>query len=209
MSGLELDPLVCVRTKKHQTGGTMNKIIGLFIALCSLVSFADNRQSGPRDSNLEQIVSQMQQRILRLEDNQRRLEDRVYNLESEADGGGSYPRPPSSSYERACLLVDSVFSKTFLGKGRTQLEAEANVRQECAKGTSSYYCTGQVRCSDGNADPRSRGYFCTVTDSVFSRTFTGTGSSAIEAEAKAKQACQASTSSYYCGGVTARCEAQR
>lgn len=54
-----------------------------------------------------------------------------------------------------------------------------------------------------------RGYYCVVTDSGYGKSFSARGADPIEAEAKAKQACQASVHSSYCGPVAARCEAER
>jgi hypothetical protein len=118
---------------------------------------------------------------------------------------GQQPQPPvTNPNEHSCILVDSGFRKTFLGKGKSSLAAEANARQNCGSEVNSSYCNGSVRCM--RAEIGSAGAFCIVKDSGFGKTFSAEGSDEIEAEALAKIACQKSVNASYCGTVTAKCE---
>lgn len=118
------------------------------------------------------------------------------------------PPPPPYRTSISCLLVDSGYSKTFLASGRNRLEAEVEVRKVCSQSVHSSYCNGSIKCDDTqNSPPYARGFICMVTDSGHGRSFKGEGTTMIEAEAKAKMACQSSVHASYCGNVTARCEA--
>ncbi len=146
----------------------------------------------------------LERRVQQLQALTANLDSRLRNVEySQAP----YP-PPNDHYQpsvtQSAILVDTGYSKTFFGSGITKLEAEAIARQECGKVVNAAYCNGAVRF--GQADPRARGAYCVVIDSGYQKTFSGRGADMIEAEAKAKQACQASVNASYCGNVTARCE---
>jgi len=191
------------------------KILSSVLALCiigSSIAFAQIRERVPMPP-----IGRGDARVLELEGKVRELERTLYDVDQrlrtiETGGYIGQPLPvPAPGYRQqiSCLLVDSGFQKTFLGKADTQLQAEVMARQECAKKVHQSYCNSKVRCSDGVTDLYARGHYCMIIDSGFSKTFSGQGADAIEAEAKAKQACQASVHSSYCGNVTARCEALR
>lgn len=157
---------------------------------------------------VEQKVRELDRRMNHLEENYRRLEYRLSILEQ-----GSYPNPyppvPEPRIDYSCLLVDTGYTKTFLGRGPTQLQAETNARLECGKSVHSSYCASTVRCSNGIREPGYRGYFCTLQDTGYSKTFSGEGIDLIEAEAKAKISCQQSVHSSYCGNARVKCEGIR
>ncbi len=176
----------------------------LLIALLFMTAspFASARDVRSTPSLHDPVTDQLLYRIYALEQGMRDLDARVSYLE----GSPSTPPSRNPSSGVSCLLVDSGYNKTFLGKATTKLQAESIARQECGKVVSSSYCDGAVRCSNPVRDPRISGYFCTMTDSGYSKTFNGEGTDAIEAEAHAKQACQASVNASYCGNVSVRCE---
>lgn len=185
----------------------MKKIL-LCLSVFTLMTISANAQSHDQ-------IGQLEYRVRSLEDIVRGMDQRLRVLE--AGAANPYPPPPyppqppypgpAASY--SCLLVDTGYSKTFYGKSSSRLQAETIARQECGKSVNASYCAGPARCSDGVTQPYSRGYFCTLVDSGYSKTFSGEGADAIEAEAKAKQSCQSSVHPSYCGNVTARCEAMR
>lgn len=151
----------------------------------------DGRNLERRVSDLEQEADQMSRRLIRLE---RALE-------------GNRPPVYQEREDISCLLIDSGYMKTFFAEGRTKLEAETNVRQACAKSVHSSYCNGSaLKCSSGVKEYGVRGYLCVVTDSGYGKIFKAEGKNEVEAEAKAKQACQNSVHASYCGNVKAHCE---
>jgi hypothetical protein len=146
--------------------------------------------------------------VRRLEQKVRELEGRVYEMDQRLSRLEYPPTPPPPQLRSiSCMVVDTGYSKTFLGQGRAQLEAEANAREKCGSSVSSSYCNGSVKCSSPTYDSRVRGFFCLVTDSGYGKTFKGEGENEVEAEGAAKTACQNSVNASYCGKVTARCEA--
>lgn len=198
-------------------------LLTLVCSLSSLNAFAEHppgRGENVRAYDLEVRVQRLEQENSLLDEALRRLESRVAQIE---DGGrrppGPGPRPPRPpgppppppyyppASEVACLLVDSGYTKTFLGKGRNQLEAELNARNSCGQSVHSSYCgtSAKITC-DSERDRYGRGWLCVVIDSGYSKSFSGEAQSRIEAEALAKMQCQKSVHSSYCGNVTARCE---
>lgn len=167
--------------------------IALVIFGISSLANAQVRRPPPEFSNLEQ-------RVQYLEDSIRRHEFRLNQIEK-----GGY-QPPSDEGV-ACIVVDSGYNKVFLGKGRTNLQAETEARQNCGKGVHPSYCSSAVRCDDGKGNPRARGYYCVVKDSGYGKVFSGEADNIIEAEYNAKFACQSAVNATYCGKVTATCEA--
>ncbi len=183
-------------------GGKMLKSLTSFILLLCGIAQAHGLGPSPTDTatrlqNLERKVQQLQN-LIASHDN--RLQNLEYS-QGITPPGNVFPSPPLSY---SAILIDTGYSKTFLGSGSTKLEAEAMVRQECSKLVHSSYCNGSVRF--GSVDVGTRGSYCVITDSGYQKTFSARGANAIEAEAKAKQACQASVHSSYCGNVTPRCE---
>ena len=176
----------------------MLKMILAALLLSGGLAHAQAQSRDVRVQSLERKVQQLQRQNMNIED---RLQALEYGQYPPQYGG------PVSAIPYSAMIVDSGSSKVFLGSGSTKLEAEAKARQECAKVVNSYYCNGTVRFAQ--ATPGSRGAFCVVTDSGSSKTFTGRGADLIEAEAKAKQACQSTVNSYYCGNVSPRCETEQ
>lgn len=180
----------------------MLKSLTSFIVLFCGIAHAQVPGPVPRDvatrlQTLERKVQQLQN-LLANHDN--RLQNLEFN-QGITPPPNAYPSPPLTY---SAILIDSGYNKTFLGNGSTKLEAEAMVRQECGKVVHPSYCNGSVRF--GSADVGTRGFFCVITDSGYQKTFSASGANAIEAEAKAKQACQATVHPSYCGNVTPRCE---
>ncbi len=168
-------------------------------------AFAD-RDSKLRGSVRINVDINMDQRVRELERTVRYMDQRIRNLEA-ITSPRPLPPPVQSSY--TCMIVDSGYSKTFYGKGRTLIETEFETKQNCAKSVHSSYCQNITKCSTDQMDPYAKEYFCLVTDSGYGKTFKGEGSDQIEAEAKAKQACQSAVHPSYCGKVTAKCESIR
>lgn len=136
---------------------------------------------------LESVIVQMNQRINALEYGQRPF---------------PYPQTPIQS-EIACMIIDSGHSKSYLGKGRTQIEAEANAREACGKSTHSSYCTTTAKCDERNQ--LVDGATCMLVDSGHSKTFKGDGKSLVEAEYKARKSCSDSVHAVYCK-TNVRCD---
>lgn len=151
----------------------------------------------------------LDQRVYELERVIGYMDQRIRNLEDIVASRPPMPPPPPVAAGYTCMLVDSGYSKTFYGKGRTALEAEFEAKQACSKEVSSSYCQKATKCSSGQADPYVKGYMCVLTDSGYGKIFKGEGSDAVEAEAKVKQSCQSAVSGTYCGNVQPRCEAIR
>ena len=181
----------------------------LAVAVLMLVTLNSNAEvRASRDPGGYDQLREVLNRLDRIEYQLRDLSRRVDYLERN-DNYPPVPPPNPRPTGVTCLLVDSGYSKTFLGKGRARLEAETVAKQECGRSVNSIYCNTSVKCSDGSYDPRVTGYFCQVIDSGYSKIFSAQGADVIEAEGKAKQACQASVNAIYCGNVTAKCEAIR
>lgn len=151
-------------------------------------------------------VRRLERSVNELERNVDRLNRRLIRVEQYlGDDGGN--RPPQGVVFN-CMLVDSAYSKTFLGSGSSQLDAEFEAKSNCGKSVNASYCDkGALTCDNNlDMDRRARGYVCVVTDSAYSRQFKGEGSTAVAAEANAKNECQKSVNASYCGKVTPRCE---
>jgi hypothetical protein len=155
---------------------------------------------------LEREVDRLQRHVLNLDDRLRRLEGGGYLPPGD---GRPWPNPPGNhNVLHACMIVESGFATTYLGTGRTQIDAEYNAVQSCNKGSMSSNCVGSRRLlkCDNNFDNRSRGYVCTVQVKGFGGVYRGEGATAVMAEANAKMACQKNTMAINCGHTTARCE---
>lgn len=151
--------------------------------------------------NLEQRVRELEKTVYFMDQRLRNLEDLM--------GPAPRPLPPPVNSSYTCMLVDSGYTKTFYAKGKSILEAEYEVKQVCSKTVNASYCQKVTKCSSEQVDPYVKGYFCMLTDSGYGKTFKGEGSDLVEAEAKAKIACQSTVNASYCGNVSARCEAIR
>lgn len=180
------------------------KLKSLFLAAAVLLSgsmsLAQRAPGGPDRGDRSEFL---ERRVNELERSLERTDARLRRVERLLDG--SMPQPPSR-VDVSCLIVDRGYKKTFLGSGRNALEAEANVRNVCANGAHPSYCDTEVKCSSGQSE-NVRGYMCVVTDRGYKKTFKGEGQNIIEAEAKAKQACEVGAHPSYCGNEVARCEA--
>lgn len=179
----------------------------LMVAFSSANVFADpSSVDHDHDFSLEARVNQLEHQVFELSRSLNLLQKRVDEI-------AYYPpvTPPADAVA-ACMIVDSGYSKTFLGVAKTKLDAEYNARITCQNNISAGFCTGSsahLKCDDNFKPPYTSGYVCMITDSGYSKTFRGTGRTAVEAEAKAKQSCQSSVSAGFCGNVAARCEAQQ
>lgn len=171
-------------------------VLFLITAICSIAQAQNSQPLAEKVRILELNVRQLQSNLIN-------LDNRLRNLES-----GYIGQPPVGSPEPtmnySAILVDSGQSKTFLGTGSTRLQAEANARQECVKAVHPSYCNGSVRI--GQSTSGSKGFYCVITDSGQGQTFSAEGRDAIEAEARAKQACEVEVHPSYCGNVSPRCE---
>jgi len=168
-------------------------LVFVFFGFSSVVTAQGRRPLPPPGDHLEQ-------RVRYLEDIIRQHEYRLSQIES----GGYQPPPPYKGH--SCMIIDSGYSKVFFGQGRSQLQAETEARQECGKAVHPTYCGGAIKCTDGQSEPRARGYFCVVKDSGYGKVFSGEGDDIVEAEYKAKFACQSAVHPSYCGRVAANCE---
>lgn len=181
----------------------MKLILSLVVLLGSLSVSA---QTDPYD---RARIDRLERAVNRLESLTLSLERRITDLER-SNGGAPWPSPqPPPSVENgvSCLVIDTGFSRTFLGKGRTAIQAEAEAKKSCEKSVNAGYCNGKVKCAQ--IDRIYSGFTCVVTDTGFNRTFTGDGRDAVEAEAKAKIDCQSKVNPGYCGNAPVRCEGYR
>lgn len=153
------------------------------------------------------INLELEQRVRELERTVRYMDQRLRAVEDIV--APTQPLPPAKPTSYTCMLVDSGYSKTFYAKAKSTLEAEYEVKQICSKTVHPSYCQKVTKCSSDQMDPYIKGYFCMITDSGYGKTFKGEGSDVVEAEAKAKEACQSSVHPSYCGNVQPRCEAYR
>jgi hypothetical protein len=184
----------------------MKKIVSLSLATVSFTLLSASAWADPHfgDRELEFRVNLLEQQVSELNRSLGILQKRVDELSS---------FPPSAPVEMvaACMVIDSGYSKTFLGVGKSKLDAEYSARSACQSTVSASFCSNhaQLKCDDNFKPPYARGFVCMVTDSGYSKTFRGVGRTAIEAEARAKQICQSSVSAVYCGHVSARCEEEQ
>lgn len=177
----------------------VKKSVGAVLSTLLLFSQGANaqqRQNGERIRVLEQRVQQ-------LEDIISNIHQRVSNLEYNRRPD---PYPEPAMQESACMLVDTGYNKVFLGKGRLRLEAEAEVRQACSKVVHASYCQGAIKCNDPRTDRPSNTAMCVLIDTGYSKTFKGEGKTLIEAEYRARKSCGDNVHSSYCVGAI-RCEA--
>jgi len=174
-------------------------LLFLFIAPSFAIAQVDRRPPPPGHGYDDSS------RVIRLERKVDELNRRLLRVENFLDnGGGGGGRPPHNGVHM-CMLVDSGYSKTFLAEGKSQLDAEYNVRQKCAQTVSSSYCaSGKLKC-DNNYNSRGQGFMCVIRDTGYSRNFRGEGLTGVAAEASARISCQASVSASYCQAA-ARCE---
>lgn len=171
------------------------------LALLLSVSCLLGAQSANAQARPEERIRILETRVNQLEKTISYMDQRLSNLEYNRPGpypGPVPPPPPPVSQEIACMLIDSGFSKVFLGKGKVRVDAEAAARQSCGKSVHSSYCNSNVKCSDPRQDGYINGAVCILTDSGFGRTFRGEATTLIEAEYNARKACGGSVHSSYC-----------
>lgn len=180
----------------------MKLILTLAILFGSLLV---NAQTDPYD---RARIDRLERAVNRLESLASSLERRITDLERN-NGGSPWPSPQPPPVENAvsCLVVDTGFLRTFLGKGRTSVQAEVEAKKSCEKSVNASYCNGKVKCAQ--MDRMYSGFTCVVTDTGFGRTFSSDGRDAVEAEAKAKMDCQSKVNPSYCGNAPVRCEGYR
>lgn len=137
-----------------------------------------------RVSELERIVYDLHQRISTLEN------------------GGS--RPPRFQ-EISCMVTADAYNNVYLGKGRTRLDAETTALQACANSLNASVCK-KVVCDDSNRT-NIRGAVCVVTAKAYNNVYKGEGTTLIEAEYKARKACETSLNGSVCNSNNpVRCE---
>ncbi len=156
------------------------------------------------DRDLSERVRRLERQNENLERTFRSFEievsDRLRRLERDA---GDNPVPVPVENPVVCRMRDSFRSSSFLGRGKTELSADALARQECQKSLHSSYCSsGKSQCEVeqpwGSAT-------CVVTDGFRSGTFMADAPTEIEAAHKAQKLCEASLHSSYCA-TNPRCE---
>lgn len=166
-----------------------------------------------RDRNDDREIRDLNRRVFQLENTihsmQRNLSilaDRVDILER---GTPSYPPIPPREIVNNCLLTDGFNQKTFLASGRSRMDAEYNVKRACEATIHASYCNGTsatLKCDDTASVPFNQSFVCMLNDGFNNKAFRGEGKTPIEAEARAKIACQATIHGSYCAKVQVRCE---
>ena len=170
-----------------------------------LNSFAEPRPRPPR-RDLEYRIGQLERQSSEI---MRSLRDISYRLdELEANGPTFPPEEPRPETIHACLIVDSGYSKTFVGQAKSKLDAEYSARLSCQSEVNASYCgAGATLKCDSNKDAyQIEKFICVVIDSGYSKSFRGEGITAVAAEAHAKSNCQKAVNASYCGKVQPRCE---
>lgn len=172
----------------------------LFIASTLLLASAAHSQirRGPQDR-----IDYLENRVQQLEYMLPQLNQRLAALEAR---NRPQPHPGSPSREMTCMIEDTLIYKVFLAKGRTLMEAEANVRQACGARMHSSYCQAKLKCSGDRDYEVRQGVLCMLNDTLISRTYKGEGKSFIEAEYNARLACTEKTHGSFCRSAV-RCEA--
>jgi hypothetical protein len=176
-------------------------VAGLFFVLSSTAVFADMQS---RDFAIEYRVSILERQVAEMNRNMAVLQKRIDELTA------NLPNTPVDVVA-ACMIVDSTYSKTFLGVAKNKLDAEFLARNACQASLSSANLCGHsatLKCDDNSKPTDAHGYVCMVTDSAYAKNFRGNGRTAVEAEAKAKQACQNSVGASTCGNAPTRCAEQ-
>ena len=198
------------RFDKKEEGDMMSlRILLVFTVLMS--GFSVQAKRGQSLDQVNQVLSQpaIEQEVQRLQKRLRRMNQRLVAVEEFLDQMNGYPPAPPMEHESVCMMVDSGYKKVFIGKGKSQLDAEFEANQLCAKSTHPTYCGSQalLKCDSTSDSPNVSGYVCVVQDSGYKKYFRAEGKTKVEAEALAKQACQKATHPTYCGKETPRCEA--
>ncbi|MFL5815638.1 MAG: hypothetical protein ACJ763_18855 [Bdellovibrionia bacterium] len=180
--------------------------IALFVSTAALFLVSASASANPqlRDYPIEFRVSLLERQVSEMNRTMLALQKRVEEL------AGNPPAPPVEIIA-ACMITDSTYSRTFLGVAKNKIDAEYNARNACQVSLSSTNLCGKsasLKCDDNSKPNDAHGFICMVTDSAYSKNFRGTGRTPVEAEAKAKQACQNSAGPSNCGPVAARCAEQ-
>jgi hypothetical protein len=180
--------------------------IALFFSTAALFLTSEGAFANPqlRDYPLEFRVSILERQVSDMNRTLLALQKRVEEIA---------PSPPANPVEivAACMITDSTYSRTFLGIAKNKIDAEYNARNACQASLSSTNLCGKsaaLKCDDNSKPTDAHGFICMVTDSAYSKNFRGIGRTPVEAEAKAKQACQNSAGPANCGTVAARCAEQ-
>lgn len=181
--------------------------------LCSLAALAVvlSSTSGFAQPQTQMRDFALEYRVLLLEKQVSEMGRNMIALQKRMDEIAANPPAPPVEIIAACMVTDSAYSKTFLGIAKNKLDAEYNARNLCQASLSSANLCGHaatLKCDDNSKPTDAHGYVCMVTDSGYSKNFRGSGRTAVEAEAKAKQACQSSVGASNCGTVAARCAEQ-
>ncbi len=175
----------------------MKLILSCLLVLSTLPLTAQAQNGG----DLEWRVRQLERKLSF-------ASERISILENEVFRTNPLPPPSPARTEVVCALVESGWSKTYIGKGRNKIDAQANVLSTCGKETNSSFCNGgKMTCSSGVQEPGVNGYICVLKDSGWGKVYRGEAKTALEAEALAKQSCQSANNASYCGNVKATCEA--
>lgn len=188
-------------------------LLTLAAAMCTICGRPNTSNAEMLTSNPELRNAQLERRVQRLENEvnraQRALEQfhhRISRLERDRDDDYRDPVPPQDVVH-ACIIMDTGFKRTFLGKASSQIDAKYEAKTKCEADVHDSYCKiSNARCDSNLDDRRVKSYVCVVVDSGFNRAFRGEGQTAIEAEAKAKKNCEKDVHDSYCGEVRASCE---
>ncbi|HWU42776.1 MAG TPA: hypothetical protein VN132_05030 [Bdellovibrio sp.] len=169
----------------------MKKIVVALLVLASCVARADIRPGfgpgpGPGPGGYGPDVNQ---RISELERVVYELNRRVTDLER-SSRPNPYPPPPPVVRDITCMVTADFFNTVFLGKGRTRLDAEVTVLQNCAAGTNANSCKREKVICDDQQPRNYEGATCVITAKFFNTLFKAQGPSLIEAEYNVRKACQ-------------------
>lgn len=189
-------------------------LLTLAAAMCTICGRPNTSNAATLTSNYQDRSSQLERRVSRMENEMNRMQraleqfhHRISRLEQKSDDDRRDPRPPRD-VQHVCMLVDSGRTKTFLGKANTQIDAKFEVKSECEKSVHTSYCQLEnVKCDSTLDNPRSSKYTCVLVDTGRGKAFRGEGITQVEAEGHAKQSCQSSVHSSYCGNTAVTCEA--
>jgi hypothetical protein len=107
------------------------------------------------------------------------------------------PAPVPVPIQWMCMVENKHISMVYAGYGMTRLEAETLTSQTCQNaGQQGFFCSTQVNCQElTDIFPV---HSCRTENKHIGKAYLGTGRSRLEAEYKAREACQQSDQRFFC-----------
>jgi len=126
----------------------MKTLIAMLVLVTATTSFAQSRRdngrieigngrSTVRITVNDRVDSNQNERIRRLEEAVRDLQNQVYDLRDQ---------PQTTIVRMNVCSLKSTFDGTFIGKASTRIEAEAEARNKCERARVNFCSTTRVNC---------------------------------------------------------------